>query len=95
MKSQEKKFEIFIDKVSSIITDVYVKESDVLDELSPIWGEFPTSFKPWEKSEHDFCLEEQNILFKEFLSSLASDEIRQYWIEQEQLRELMLKVEVA
>jgi hypothetical protein len=88
-------FEIFMDKVSSIIADIHIDGTVDLDELCPIWGTIPNGFRPWDMSEDDILAEEQRILYEEFLSSLTLEEYRDYCEEQQEWQKTMWELDMV
>jgi hypothetical protein len=85
------RFDVFLDKVSSIVLDILSNEAD---EMNDEWGIAPTVFTLCLSVDEDW-INEQEKVFADFLESLTPADYHSYFAEQEEARRIYWELEMA
>lgn len=87
-----KRFDGFIDKVSSIVLDILSNE---IDEWDDSWGIKPKVVIFSQLSDDEKWIIEQERVHAEFINSLTLEEYEDYFGWQDEVREALWKLEMA
>jgi len=97
MRSAEmNKFDAFLDKVANVVLEIISNEEHCQEYEDLLWGGiFPKGLRPWEFSELDIWIKEQEDTYEDFINSLSPDQYRDYFEEQTELQKAMWELELA